>query len=158
MNCFRHPTEEAAAFCKGCATGLCLECCRKSFANQTHVCSEECARITRRRPAVEDRRRESLFDKVYAAVFIIVLLALLNGGISFWAISSAISNEEGSARSDAMQRRTHVIGTGYYCVKVFYALGLTDWKPQFGIGAAFGTVCALLYLGANRNRKSYRVV
>jgi hypothetical protein len=147
MNCFRHPAEEAAAFCKGCDKGLCLECCRKVFANETHVCSEECAQIASQRPGVEQKEKpERLFDKIYATVFIIVLVALLSGGASFWMISHSIFSEELSAQRDARDRRTHVIGTRYYAVKVYYALGITNWKPQFGIGAAIGAVCAVIYL------------
>lgn len=147
MNCFRHPTEEAAVFCKGCAKALCLACCTKTVGGETHVCSEECAKIASERAAVEKaEQRESLFDKVYAAVFLTVLLTLLGGGFSLCTIKNAISHQELSTKTDAEIRRRHFMGTEYYCVKIFYALGITTWKPQFGIGATLGAMGAVVYL------------
>lgn len=151
MNCFRHPTEAAAVFCKGCGKALCLECCGKTLAGQTHVCSEACAHTASQRTAVAEReQREGRFDQVYAAVFLTVFLALLGGGFAVWTIKSDIATEEYSARMDAASRRTHFIGAHYYRVKCFYALGLTTWNPQFGLGATVGAVCAVLFLKGSR--------
>jgi hypothetical protein len=156
MKCFRHPAEAAAVFCKGCGKPLCLECCRRSFGNETHVCSEDCARTVSLQPD-SGEARENMFQTVYAAIFLTVLLGLLGGGLSLWMIKHAIFAEELETRIDAEMRRTHFIGRRYYCVKIFYALGITNWKPQFGIGAAVGAGSAMLFMAKCRSdRKAGR--
>ncbi len=92
MNCFRHPTEAAVVFCKGCNKPLCCRCSQQTFGDQTHVCSEDCARTASQSDSEEPR--ESLFDRVYAVVFLTVLLALLGGGLFVWSAESAVIQEK----------------------------------------------------------------
>jgi B-box zinc finger len=148
MNCFRHPTEVATVFCKGCGKPLCLECGRQTFGNETHVCSEGCARTVNLQPD-SGEPRESIFDKVYAAVFLTVFMAVLGGGLSVWIIKQAVFGEEVDTRIDTHMRRTHFVGARYYCVRLFSAMGITDWRAQFGIGAAIGAGSAVLFLKKN---------
>ena len=141
MNCFRHPNEVAAVFCKGCGKPLCWSCCERTIGNETHVCSEECARTVSQQPDSKEPH-DSLFDKVYAAVFLTVLLAALGGGLCVWGAQSAIASQEYYRRTGWVEPRRERDNL----FKIFYTLGITDWRAQFGIGAAVGAGCAVLYL------------
>jgi hypothetical protein len=142
MNCFRHPDEIAIVFCRACRNALCRECGEQSVRGVTHVCSDECARTIRGRPA--DKR---LFDDIYAGVFLIALLAILGGGACAWLASSGRFNWESHQsqirngyypnRLDGMQDHVY---------RIFQLLGIQDWRIHFAIGAAAGVVCAVVWL------------
>src|SRR5437899_2280551 len=84
MNCFRHLDEIAIVFCQACGHALCRQCSLHPISGVTHVCSDQCARKVCVRPE-PDGSAESLFDNVYAAVFLTVLLAVLGGGFCVWS-------------------------------------------------------------------------
>jgi len=140
MNCFRHPDEIAIVFCQACRHGLCRECGQQSIHGVTHVCSDECARTVRRRPDAK-----SLFDNVYAALFLMVLLAVLGGGFCAWLASSGRICWE-------RQQDPHYLNRDQYggqeesLYRVFHFFGIEDWRMHFAIGATVGVVCAVVWL------------
>jgi hypothetical protein len=92
-----------------------------------------------------DEPPDSLFDKVYAAVFFTVLVAVLSGGLCAWLAQSAMARlnyDLNRASSGGFQHKSRVF-------ELFYNCGITDWRAQFGIGAG----CAVIHL-MRKNRKS----
>jgi hypothetical protein len=146
MNCFRHPTEVAVVYCKGCGKPLCWECSQRTFGNETQVCSEECARAVSQQPD-SGEPRDSLFQTVYAAVFLVILLASLCGGLCVWGAQSAVFQKKLNAQIEAHGGMPHYDKRQYSNVfRIFYTLGITDWRAQFGIGAAVGAGSALVFM------------
>jgi hypothetical protein len=96
-----------------------------------------------------DEPPDSLFQKVYSAVFFTVLMAVLSGGFCAWLAQSAM------ARLDYDLRRASSGGFEHEdnVFELFYNCGITDWRAQFGIGAAIGAGCAVIHL-VRKNRKS----
>jgi hypothetical protein len=140
MNCFRHPDEIAIVFCKGCDHALCRQCSQQRIRGVTHVCSDECARRVRRSP-----NQESVFNNVYAAVFLTVLLAVLGGGFCVWLASSGrIGWELQQSRYSNTRNRFGGLEENVY--KLFHLFGIEDWRIHFAIGAVVGVVCAVVWL------------
>ena len=134
MNCFRHPNEVAVVYCKGCSKPLCWNCSQQIFGNQNHVCSEACAKVAAQQPEPEDLP-DSLFHRIYALVFLTLLLAGIGGGLCVWGGQSAI------ARQDYYMGRK----TRNNLFEIFVLPGLRDWRVEFGIGATVGAVCAIRF-------------
>ena len=108
-----------------------------------HVCSEECGRRVSLQPDSREDR-DSGFQKVYAVVFLTVLLAVLGGGLCVWRAQWTITMQK-----DELQREKmgwHVEHKHSSPFNVFYDLGITDWRVQFGIGAAAGAGSALAFM------------
>jgi predicted nucleic acid-binding Zn ribbon protein len=140
MNCFRHPDEIAIVFCQACRNGLCRQCSQQSIRGVTHVCSDECARKVRRRP-----NAKSLFDNVYAALFLMVLLAVLGGGFcAFLASSGRLHWELQQSRYYSRWDRFDGLQDNVY--RLFHFFGIEDWRMHFAIGATVGVVCAVVWL------------
>ncbi len=91
---------------------------------------------------------EGRFQRIYAAVFLTVLLAALGGGLCVWGAKSAIASEESYLRRDGVLHDKSR-DTGLF--RIFYVLGIRDWRAQFGIGAAVGAGGALLFLKKYRD-------
>jgi hypothetical protein len=150
MNCFRHPNAVAAAFCKGCSKPLCLDCYEQTFDKEIkHVCSEECARTVRQQPEAEEPP-DSLFDKIFADVYITALVVGVGG-----VIGACYFGFVGSLAIDGIK---HPPMLGYSWspdsyhdprsspFRILYDFGLTDSRALFSIGAVLGIACAALYL------------
>jgi hypothetical protein len=75
-----------------------------------------------------------------------MLLALLGGGLCVWGAQSAIGKME-----YALHRGPQFFHVSQF-FDIFYNLGITDWRAQFGIGATVGAGCAVVYL-KKRGRK-----
>src|SRR5258706_2549239 len=124
MNCFRHPDETAIIFCHACRHALCRQCSQQRIRGVTHVCSDECARKVRRRP-----NPESLFNNVYAATFLILLLAVLGGGVcASLASSRRIGLEMQQNHRYYSRDRLGGIAEGGY--KVFSAFLIAELRTQ----------------------------
>ena len=153
MNCFRHPNVMAAAFCKGCSRPLCLECYEQKFDNETHVCSEDCARKVAQQPDSEEPP-ESLFDKIFAKAYVTLLVIVVGGVIGgcyfafvgLWAIDRIkhppLLGYSWSPHSYHDPRSSPF--------RILYDCGITDPKALFGVGAIIGIACAALYLKAGK--------
>ena len=142
MNCFQHPGAVAIVFCKECNKPLCRDCARQNIMGQTHVCSEVCAKFAGLRPPPE--KEESIFNRVYASVFIVLLLATLGGVFVTWGAQSAMHRQKRRERGEHLgssQRPGDMV--------VFYYLGITDWRIQFALGAAIGAGSGLFYVRKN---------
>ena len=140
MNCFRHPDEIAIIFCQACRHALCRQCSQQRIRGVAHVCSDECARQVRRRP-----NPESLFNNVYAAMFLIVLLAVLGGGFCSWLASSGRIGWE-MQQNHRYYSRGRFAGLEEGIYKLFHAFGIEDGRIHFAIGATVGVVCAMVWL------------
>jgi len=144
MNCFRHPTVTALAFCRHCGKRLCRECCRTPILFQTRVCSEECARLAALEPTPKEPT-DTPFQKIYAWVFLTLLLALLGGGLCLWLAQSELAHADADARAKA--RGEYVPDRDHDSViQLFYLVGIRNWKVQFGIGATIGATIAALWI------------
>jgi hypothetical protein len=152
MNCFRHPVVTAIAFCRHCDKPLCRECCQTKIQGQGRVCSEECARFAALRPQPVERG-DTPFQRVYAAAFLVVLLATLGGGLCLWIAQSEIARADSDARKEA-RGESVPYGESANSIRIFYLLGIRDWKLQFGIGAAIGAGIAMLWI--RRSNKGQR--
>jgi hypothetical protein len=139
MNCFRHPDEVAIVFCEGCDRGLCDECSQQSIRGVTYVCSDECARKVQ--PTGNAKR---IFDDVYAGVFLILLLAVLCGGVSVWLAGTGRLSWE--MQNSRYYDKWYRPGLGDDVYEFFHFFGIEDWRMHFGIGAAIGVVCAIVWL------------
>jgi hypothetical protein len=91
---------------------------------------------------------ESLIKKIYAAVFTVALLAVLGGGCSVWAGQSAIARAEYEAREQA---RGHPMTEHKSLFRIYHTLGITDWRWQFGIGAALGAAGGIIWLWRSKD-------
>ena len=155
MNCFRHPDRAAAAFCKGCSKALCLECCQQTFGNQTHVCSEACARTAAEIPDSEDPP-DSLWDRIYASIYVIIMVIVLGGGVGgglvVFGAAQAIDGIEHppsnrlSLPPFTYSTRRHNYDPRASIFRIFYDLGIRNKAVQFGIGAVFGIAGLALFL------------
>jgi hypothetical protein len=90
----------------------------------------------------------SFFDRVYASLFIVVLLAILGGMFVTWAAQSAMYRQKSIERGEYVRRDQRPRE-----MVVFYFLGITDWRLQFAIGAGIGAASGLLYVRRNISRK-----
>jgi hypothetical protein len=152
MNCFRHPNEVAAVYCKGCNKPLCLTCCEMTFGGQTHVCSEKCAQIASKQEPDPEDVPDSLSNRIFAKVYFAILVVVLGGTAGgFWFTLS------GTSVIDRIELQRRLNGYSwsareYYhdprasAFRILYDLGITDWRALFGIGAVLGIGCAMLYL------------
>jgi hypothetical protein len=92
-------------------------------------------------------------QRIYASVFLVGLLAALGGGLCLWIAQSEIARADSDARKEARgewvpyRKRES-------SVRIFYLLGIKDWKLQFGIGAGVGSAIALLWI--RRSNKEER--
>jgi hypothetical protein len=142
MNCFQHPNSVALVYCKECNQPLCLDCARQDIMGQTHVCSEVCAKLVSLRPPEE--KEDSLFNRVYASIFIVLLLGLLGGIFVAWGGQSAMHTQKRRERGEYVSRRDRPNDLIY-----LYYLGITDWRLQFALGAAIGAGSGLFYVRKN---------
>lgn len=83
----------------------------------------------------DDRQPEAWFQKIYALIFLTLLLAGIGGGLCVWGGQSAIATENSKDHRDR----------GPNDFTIFLLPGLRDWRVQFGIGAAFGALCAVSF-------------
>ena len=144
MNCFKHLNTVAVVNCKECSKPLCLDCAQQNLLGQKRVCSEVCAKLASLRPAEE--KEDNLFNRVYASAFIVLLLAMLGGIVVVWAAQSALLQQRRFERREYFGSRERARPNGMI---VLYYLGITDWRAQFAIGAAFGAGSGLLYTRKN---------
>jgi hypothetical protein len=143
MNCFRHPDAIAGVYCKECYKPICPDCAQQTIQGQKRVCSEVCAHLASLRQPEE--KEDSPGNRLYASVFIVLLLAML-GGIFVLA-----SGQLALIRQKRMERRME---HGEYVRRrdrpggmiVLYYLGITDWRKQFAIGAAIGAGSGWFYV------------
>jgi hypothetical protein len=152
MNCFRHPAAIAFVFCKHCGKPLCRECCQPAILGQRRVCSEECARFAALEPQPKEAE-DTPFQKIYGSVFLVILLAALGGALCLWIAQSEIARADSDARREA---RGEVVPyrERESLVRIFYWLGIRDWRLQFGIGAAIGTGIAMLWIRRSNKQQS----
>jgi hypothetical protein len=152
MNCFRHPDELAAAYCKGCGRPLCLECYEQPFDGETHVCSAECAETARRQPNSEDAP-DTPFDKMFAKVFVVLLVVVLGGGVGgfLFAFRGSIDMDRiDHPPSSAYAPSSHSYRDPKVSIfRIFHDLGITDWRILFAIGAVLGIGCVALFVKTN---------
>jgi len=141
MNCFQHPGSSALAFCRECNKPLCLDCARREIQGQTRVCSEVCAKRASLRPV---EKEESLFNRLYASLFIILLLGFLGGVFVTWGAQSAMYRQQSREQGARWTRHNRPNDMVW-----FYRLGITDWRLQFTFGAAIGTASGLFYVRRN---------
>jgi hypothetical protein len=151
MNCFRHPNEVAAVYCKGCNKPLCLACCEQTIGGQTHVCSEACARIAGKQAPDPEDAPDGLFNRIFAKVYFAILVVVLGGAAGgFWFTlggTSVIDRIGHQPRLNGYSRSIFVHQDPRASVfRILYDLGITDWRALFGIGAVLGIGCAVLYL------------
>ena len=142
MNCFKHPNAVAVVYCKECNEPLCLDCAQQNIQGQTRVCSEVCAKLASLRPPQE--KEDSLFNRIYASVFTVVLLATLGGIFVAWTGQAALARQKQRERGEYLSRNNRPND-----MIVLYYLGITDWRTQFAIGAAIGAGSGLLYVRRN---------
>ncbi len=93
--------------------------------------------------------QESRFGKVYAVVFLTVMLAVLGGGICVWLGQHAVfamKTHLSIAQHGGNFRHDNSV------LDLFYNLGITDWRAQFGIGAVIGVACAGIYFRKNSRK------
>jgi hypothetical protein len=76
-------------------------------------------------------------------VFLIVLLAVLGGGICAWLASSG---RIGWELQQSRYRRNLFGGLEQNIYKLFHVFGIEDWRMHFAIGATIGVVCAVVWL------------
>jgi hypothetical protein len=159
MNCFRHPDEVAVVYCKGCDKPLCLDCSEQTFGNETHVCSEGCAETASTeeagQPLDADEVPDSLFNRIFAKVFITALVIIIGG-----LIGGYIFSFRAELAIDRIEHPPPLYGyesdlVGYHdprssIFRIFYDLGITDWRALFGIGAILGIGCLVLYFKAGK--------
>jgi hypothetical protein len=84
----------------------------------------------------DDQKPEGRFQKIYALVFLIILLAGIGGGLCVWGGQWAIAT---------MDSRYYALRNGSNIFQIFLIPGLRDWRVQFGIGATIGAVCAVRF-------------
>jgi hypothetical protein len=140
MNCFQHPTEPALFACKECNKPICVECARQNVRGQTGVCSEVCAQLASLRPPPE--KPDSLFNRIYASIFIVLLLGMLGGIFVVWGGQAAL------ARKRRMDAGKWVGGRPNEFILLYY-LHITDWRAQFALGAVIGMGSGLVYVRKN---------
>ena len=117
----------AVVYCKGCSKPLCWNCSQQIFGGQNHVCSEACAKIAAQQPEPEDLP-DSLFDRIYALVFLTLLLAGIGGGLCVWGGQSAIARQQ-SVRDFRVSRFEGLAGgiwhrsqyRSFYCGTLLYS-------------------------------------
>jgi hypothetical protein len=150
MNCFAHLNAVAVVYCKECNKPLCLDCAQQDILGQRRVCSEVCSKLASLRPAEE--KEDNAFDRAYASVFIVLLLAVLGGIFVAWAGQSAMIRQKRLESGEYLtrwERRRNRPND----MTVLYYLGITDWRVQFAIGAAIGAGSGLLYVRKNVSRR-----
>jgi hypothetical protein len=99
--------------------------------------------------------KETAFQKIYACLFLVLLLGSLGGGFFVWAAKSAIAHEDRVLRQEA--RGEVWVGdhrTGLF--ELFHWLGIRDWRIQFGIGASIGVAAALAFSARRNATEAYR--
>jgi hypothetical protein len=84
------------------------------------------------------------FQKLYASVFLVVLLAALGGGLCLWIAQSEIARADSDARKEA-RGESVPYRERENSVRIFYLLGIRDRRLQFGIGATIGAGIAMLW-------------
>ncbi len=83
----------------------------------------------------DDQQPEGWFQRIYALLFLTMLLAGIGGGLCVWGGQSAIARENSITYQERQSN----------CFRIFLLPGLRDWRVQFGIGATFGAVCAVSF-------------
>ena len=83
---------------------------------------------------------DGAWARLYASVYLFLLLSVAGGALTVWIARSAIWTEQRRARGDYLPHRPEGIES------LFYYLGITDWRVHFAIGAGLGALVALLYL------------
>jgi hypothetical protein len=149
--CFRHPTQEAVAYCKACSHPLCSDCSQQSFGDQTQVCSEVCAEAARQQPD-PDEGLDRPIDRLFAKGFIAVLVVVLGGGIGGFLF--ALGATTTFFRLQHLQPHNtyyrpsdrHNYDPRYSPFRIFYDLGITDWHVLFALGAVLGIAFCILWL------------
>jgi len=150
MDCFRHPDEEATAFCRTCRQPLCSECYEQSYGGITHVCSETCAQKVDPDSDPDDVP-DSTFDRMFGLVFLPLVMAFIGGVAAVLVITTTINNEATDEDLRAHGAGGRFNSTRYLLAKSFQAVGLTSWKADFLFGALVGVVFALVYIFRHRS-------
>jgi len=102
-----------------------------------------------------DELSSSIFARIYASVYSAVLVAIIGGGLGGFLFAF-----KGSITIDRIKHPPPPLGyatdlSGYHdprssIFRIFYDLGITDWRALFGIGAIVGIGCVALYLKAGK--------
>jgi hypothetical protein len=96
-------------------------------------------------------KEDSLFNRVFASVFIVLLLAVLGGIFVAWAGQSAMYRKRQMERREPFSRYNRPND-----MIALYYLGIRDWRFQFAIGATIGAGCGLFYIRKNISWKRKR--
>ena len=89
-------------------------------------------------------KEDSLGNRVFASVFIVLLLAVLGGIFVSWAGQSAMYRKRQIERREPFSRNDRPND-----MIALYYLGIRDWRIQFAIGATIGAGCGLFYVRKN---------
>ena len=136
--------------CKGCGKPLCAECSEQIFGDTAFVCSQACADYAAEQPDPEDLP-DGPVARIFASLYTTILVAVIAGGIGGFLFAF-----RGTIAIDRIQHPPHYFGYTPYSsrygdprssvFRIFYELGMTDWRPLFAIGALLGIAFAVLYL------------
>lgn len=89
----------------------------------------------------DSKQPETRFQKIYAVIFLTVLLAGIGGGICVWGGQSAI----GAQKAFIQDPTSLSTNKGGNLFEIFVLPGLRDWRVQFAIGATIGAACAIRF-------------
>jgi hypothetical protein len=150
MNCFRHTDDVAVTTCKSCGKPLCAACSQQSFEGHTGVCSEACARTDEAYPDPDDLP-DTPFSRAFASIYVTLLTVVVGGGLGglicvFGAQSTAERLKHLPLHQIYYSYDYHRHDPRLSIFRIFYDLGITDWRAEFGIGAVVGIGLAGLWL------------